>query len=218
VELRDHLGAIEVSAALLEESALTAGERGVVLAAIHQKIAACVHVLTECQKYLGREADTQVINCHPLDGLEVLREACQEVGMKAADRRVTFNVEQPQLMEHVLAAKQELKKVFVTILGLLIGDAAENTVLKITVAAVQQRVIFRFTNSGFGIPNDRLQNILTSAALPASEEFQLLREALAWVRNWSGTLEVTSGVGTGYCVVVQLRQFQLSSFLAMGAV
>jgi CHASE2 domain-containing sensor protein len=215
VELRDHLGAIEVSADLLEADSLSKAEREAVLAAIHQKTASSVHVLTECQKYLGRDVDTHAIDCHPLDALELLAEVCAEASPKAAERRVTFDIQQPRLMEHVLASKIELKKLFSIALELLLKDAAENTPLSVSVENAPELSTFRFSNCGFGIPNERLQQILASPAVPASEDFQQLREALAWVRHWNGSLEITSGVGTGYRIVLQLRQFQLTSFLSL---
>lgn len=215
VELRDHLGAIEVSAALLESESLSSTERAAVLGAVHQKTASCVHVLTECQKYLGRDVDAHAINCHPLDALELLAEVCGDLAPKALDRRVTFRIEQPRLMEHVLASRTELKKLFATAIELLLRDAAENTDLTIVVENAPELTTFRFSNCGFGIPDDRLQQILTSSAAPASEEFQVLRDALAWVRDWSGSLEITSGVGTGYSIVLKLKQFQLTSFLTL---
>jgi sensor histidine kinase regulating citrate/malate metabolism len=89
----------------------------------------------------------------------------------------------------------------------------ENSVLTIEVEDASDTSVFRFSNSGFGIPNDRLQQALTSSENPASEEFRSLRAALAWVNNWGGSLKVTSDVGVGYSVVLRLRQFKLTSLL-----
>jgi len=212
-ELRDHLAAIQMSAALLEMDSFSKAEQRSVLDAIHSKTKSCVQVISECQKYLGRSVDAYAIDCFPLDALEVLGKVCSAFAPKAAARRVTLEIEQPRLMDQVMASTSNLEQLFSTTLELLVRDAAENTVLTIEVEDVSDMSSFRFSNCGFGIPNERLQQVLTSPELPASEEFRALREALMWVGNWAGHLEITSEVGRGYSIVLHLRQFKLTSFL-----
>jgi CHASE2 domain-containing sensor protein len=213
VELRDHLAAIEMSAALLEMDSFSMAERRSVLDAIHDKTKTCVQVISECQKYLGRSVDAYAVNCYPLDSLEVLNRVCSGFAPKAAERRVTLQIEQPRLMDQVLASTADLERLFSASLELLQKDAAENTVLTIEVEDASEKSSFRFSNCGFGIPNERLQQILTSPEIPASEEFRVLREALVWVGNWAGNLEITSDVGRGYSIALHLRQFKLNAFL-----
>jgi CHASE2 domain-containing sensor protein/signal transduction histidine kinase len=210
VELRDHLAAIELSASLLEGDALPASERQMMLDVIHQKTDVCVHVISECQKYLGRDVEAHTIHCFPVDSLELLNEAWAEVAQKAAERRVRLKMQQPRLMAQVLAATTDLARLFSAVLELLVKDAAENTALSIEVEDVSSVSTFRFCNCGFGIPNERLQEILTAPEAPASEEFQVLRKATGWARNWGGSIEISSDVGKGYCVTLRLRQFQLA--------
>jgi signal transduction histidine kinase len=213
VELRDHLAAIEMSAALLELDRFSRAERRAVLDAIHYKTKTCVQVIAECQKYLGRNVDAYAIECFPVDALEVLGQVCSELAPKAAERRVTFQIDQPRLMDQVLGATSELKRLFSAALELLVKDAAENTALSIEVEVDADLAIFRFSNCGFGIPNERLQQVLTSPDVPDSEEFQALRESVVCVGNWDGKLEITSDVGRGYNIVLRLRQFKLTSLL-----
>ncbi len=211
VELRDHLAAIQISAALLEADRFTATDRQSVLDAIHYKAKACVQVISECQKYLGRGVDAYAIDCFPVDALELLRQACSAVSQKAAERRVTLNIRQPRLMDQVLASTSELTALFSTILDLLLRDAAESTALSIEVEDTSQTTEFCFHNCGFGIPNERLQEFLSSSEIPASEEFQSLRGAAVSVRNWGGSLEISSAVGKGYRITLQLRLFKLAA-------
>ncbi|MCX7721530.1 MAG: CHASE2 domain-containing protein [Verrucomicrobiae bacterium] len=217
VDMRNHLAAIKISASLLEEDSVTPDERKSLLEGIQRKADICVGVLRECQKYLGQNVDAEALRCFPVEALQLLQQACNEFAQKAAERRVTFKVERPQILVHVMASPQQLAKVFSAILKLLLNDAAENTTLAIEVEDTLTTAQFRFSNSGFGIPNERLQEILASTDLPASEEFQVLREAAAWVRSWGGTFEVLSDVGKGYVVSMRLRQFQTDPSLALSA-
>jgi hypothetical protein len=116
-------------------------------------------------------------------------------------------------MDQVLASTSELDRLFCATLELLLKDAAESTELTVVVEDGPDFSTFQFANCGFGIPNERLQQILTNPEIPTSEEFRTLREALVWVANWGGHLAITSEVGRGYCVVLQLRQFKLAAFL-----
>jgi hypothetical protein len=116
-------------------------------------------------------------------------------------------------MAQVLASTDELERLFTTALELMVTDAAEDTVLTIRVNDASSLCIFQFSNCGFGIPNERLQEILSSPEVPASKQFQVLREAAARVRDWGGHLEVWSEVGKGYNLTLELRQFQLTALL-----
>ena len=211
VELRDHLAAIEISAALLETGELEVTEQKSVLDAIHEKTKVCVQVINECQNYLGRNVDAFAIDCFPLDTITLLDRTCSALGHKAAERGITFEIDQPRLMAQVLASTSELTQLFSSILGLLLRDAAENTALSIKVEDLSNTAIFHFANRGFGIPNERLQAILTNSEPSASEEFQVLRKAVVWVRNWGGSLEVASDVGRGFTVTLTLRQFNFTA-------
>jgi hypothetical protein len=211
VELRGHLAAIEISAALLEAHSTTPSERRTLLDAIHHKTTNSVLIISECQKYLGRNVDAPAIRCFPVDSLQVLSQVCAEFAQKAAERGVTFKIEQPRLMAQVLASS-ELTRFFSAVMELLLKDAAENTVLSIDVEDIHGSSSYRCSNSGFGIPNERLQEILASPEPPDSEEFQVLREAISWIRSWDGTFEITSEVGKGYSMILRLRQFPPSSF------
>lgn len=218
VELRDHLSAIEVSAALLESGILSGNERQSVLDAIHKKTSSCIYVINECEKYLGRDVDPHAVECHPLNPLELIDQACAQLADKAVARRVSFKVHRPHLMGHVLASKAELGQLLLTALSMLIDDAAENTEVTIEVDNSPEVSTFKLANAGFGIPNERLQQTLTGLESPASRDLQTLRDAVRWVRTWNGSLELTSAVGAGYRVVIKLRQFQLASFLSLDRV
>jgi CHASE2 domain-containing sensor protein len=214
VELRDHLAAIEMSAALLETASFSEAKRKFFLNAVHQKINTCVEVINECQKYLGRSVDAYSIDCFPLDALDILDRVCAAFTLKAADRKVTLQVARPRLMEHVMASTTELEQLLFALLSLLLSDAAENTAITITVEDATNRSIFRFSNCGFGIPNNRLQQVLSGPESPMSEEFRALRDSVGSVEHWAGHFEITSEVGKGYSVVLELRQFRLSSLFA----
>jgi hypothetical protein len=180
---------------------------------IHFKTDMCVHVISECQKYLGREAEGHATHCFPVDALEVLDQVCSEFAHRTAERQVTLEREQPRLTAQVLASTTDLGKLFSAAFELLLSDAAERTALTIKVEDVSNLAIFHFSNCGFGIPNDRLQGILAGPETPDSRTFQVLREAAVWVRDWSGVLDIQSEVGKGYSITLQLRQFQLSALL-----
>jgi hypothetical protein len=116
-------------------------------------------------------------------------------------------------MAQVMASTEELEQLFTTVLELLVADAAEDTPLTIRVNDASSLAIFQFSNCGFGIPNERLQEILTSPEMPASKQFQVLREAAVRARDWGGHLDVWSEVGKGYSITLELRQFQLTALL-----
>jgi signal transduction histidine kinase len=207
VQLRNDFAAIDMSASLLEGSDTPESERQKLANLIHERIQQAVDVIAECQKYLEKDVSSYGMECYPMDVHTLFNQLCSQFAPKLEDRHLKLDVSQPRLMNYVLASAEDLTRLFSAIFGLLIKDAAENTTLSITVETQPQWVTYHFVNSGFGIPDERLQKILSGSEPVTSEEFKVLRNALSWVHNWEGNLEIASGVGAGYAVALTLRQF-----------
>ena len=197
----------------METDSISAVERQELIDAIYFKTNSCVQVIRDCQKYLGRDLDAYAIRCFPVDALQVLTQVCTDFAQKAGQQRVTFANQQPRLMAQVLASSPELGRLFSIIMELLLKDAAQDTSLNIEVEEEPDTSTFRFSNSGFGLPHERLQEILTGPEEPDTEELRLFRSASLWVRDWGGSLEITSEVGKGYRVTLRLRQFPIAPVL-----
>ena len=52
-----------------DELGILTGGFNSMVSTIHEKTDVCVHVITECQKYLGRDVDAHTIHCFPVDAL-----------------------------------------------------------------------------------------------------------------------------------------------------
>jgi hypothetical protein len=207
VQLRNDFAAIDMAACLLETSETPDVERQKLLALIHERIGQAVDVIAECQKYLDKDIGTYGRECYPLDAHGLFNQVCDQFRSLADQKRIRFEITQPRLMNHVLGSTEDLKKLFSAIFNLLLEDAAEDTALTVLVETEPSWVTFRFDNCGFGIPNERLQEILTGTDPVTLEDYRTLRKAISWLHNWGGALEIVSGVGRGYQIALTLRQF-----------
>jgi len=211
VDLRNHLSAIKLAAGLLESDSTQPLERTALLETIQQKVDTCVQILRECQKYLSPRVDTSSMKLFPVDALTTLELVCTRLIPKAAESGINFKIDAPQVMVQVLANPVDLTTTFDGILRLLIADAAENSEICIQIRDEGATVTFAFSNSGSGMPEEFLRDILTSPDDPTSEEFRLLRNATIWVRDWGGAIDIKSTVGKGYLITLKLRLFQTIS-------
>lgn len=79
--------------------------------------------------------------------------------------------------------------------------------VRIEVTALTDYSSFVLSNTGFGIPQDRLDRILAGTAESESGTFENLRLALRRIESWGGKVTIRTGLGEGYSLAIQLRAF-----------
>jgi CHASE2 domain-containing sensor protein len=109
--------------------------------------------------------------------------------------------------ELAFASPSQLKYAIHTILELLVTDAIDNSQIMVEVQDDMDEIRCIFFNTGFGMPNARLQDYVFGSADIDSEAFMKLRQTVTEVRRWAGTLEAMSDMGVGLRFCLQLKAF-----------
>jgi CHASE2 domain-containing sensor protein/signal transduction histidine kinase len=207
LQLRNDLASIDISASLLESRRIGEDSRRHVAQLVHEKVTETLHSIVECQRFLSLDNESRSLECFPVDPGDPFESALLELKGNVRGRSVAVSVEKPRLLRYVLAHSENLEAVCLSILQLLAADAIDNSTIQVRIAESESMLSFAFENTGFGIPNQRLQTFLREDATLASPEQRRLKESISLVESWGGELEATSEVGVGFRVELRLIKF-----------
>ena len=207
LQLRSDLAAIDMSSSLLGMSSIQGEQRQAIAEIVQSKVQNSVRTLSECQQYLAVDDDVEELERFPVDPAPALDAAMDDAADVAKKRGVEVRLRKPNFVSYVFASSRKLQELFTSIVTLLTHDASDESTILVRVTENQDVVAFDFSDMGFGIPDDLLQEYLFGDHPLASAEFQRVQNAAKWVDGWGGLLEATSGVGVGMHFTVHLVKF-----------
>ena len=174
---------------------------------IQSKVRQTVKLLSDCQQYLSLEADVEELERFPVDPKGPLSLAIEELRADRSRRMLSFQVIEPSFVSFVFASTTRLKDLFKAVLTALCQDAAESSAVLVRVTENDGVVAFDFSNLGFGIPNEVLQQYVFGEQAAATPELQTIQSGAKWVQTWGGMFEAFSGVGVGMHFTIHLVKF-----------
>lgn len=207
VQIRDDLATVEMASSILGMDKLPGSRCRAIADVLHDKVQKTVHTLTECRDYLDLSSGLDGLERFPVDPRPLLTEAVERTRVQAEQEGLSIEIKEPTFVSYVLASADKLRQVLLSILGLLCQDAADNTTVLVRVTEDVDVVAFDFSNMGFGIPNELLEEYLRGGEALVSPELQNLQAAVGWVEAWGGHLEAASGVGVGMHFTLHLAKF-----------
>jgi len=164
-------------------------------------------MLSECQQYLAVDADIDELERFPVEPKGPMAMALEEAKLALGRQVIKFQLKQPNFVSHVFASAERLKNLLKGILLVLCKDAAENSNILIRMTETDDVVAFDFSNMGFGIPNELLQEYIFGDTPVGSPELQTVQAGARWIESWGGMMEAFSGVGVGMHFTVHLVKF-----------
>lgn len=209
--LRNDMGSIMLVKGLLEDKQQPNEMWGRAVGILSEKITDMIEMMDEAQQYVAEE-DIERLTRYPIDPVDPLRAAIDSVQAVAKQRQVDIQSDTPQLISLALAQSDELTAIFTTILEVLIEDAVDGTTINVVLEEPKGWIRYRFTNEGYGIPNEHFQSFLTGSDDVTALEFQALRNAVRQVQHWEGDIGASSEVGVGMRFRIDLH-----SFLGLGS-
>ena len=156
---------------------------------IQDKVQQSVELLTESQQYLSSDIYLETVETFPMNVQTVLTEVVETLRPQAEERSIRWEITQSQLMSAVLASPAKIEQVVSVILMVLLRDTIDRTAIAVEGVENENGIIYAFSNSGFGMPNDHFQEYLSGNGHEAAVELKGLHEAIEWVKEWGGTLE-----------------------------
>lgn len=207
LQIRNDLAPIDLSWSMLQDTNLQLEDRKLLAEVIQSKMRKSVTTLSECQQYLATDADVDELDRFPVDPKAPLELALEELKTSLGRQAVTFQVNQPHFVSYVFASTDKLKDLLKAILLVLSKDATDDSNILVRLTESDDVVAFDFSNMGFGIPNELLQQYLFGDQPVASTELQTVADGTRWVEAWGGTMEAFSDVGVGMHFTVHLVKF-----------
>ncbi len=206
-QIRNDMQSLVIAANLLAQENLAETQRKRAHTIINDKVNLTVSLMKEAQQHLNIDLATAPLECYPIDSQPIIDSAVAHVAALAQRRKVSIDTNSHRLIGLVFSEPAALEGIFNAILSLLIEDAVEDSEVKLTAQQVNQQVLFHASNTGFGIPNERLQNYIFGEEEISSEEFRKLRATSAVINQWEGEINATSEVGEGMAFTLTLRAF-----------
>lgn len=117
---------------------------------------------------------------------------------------VAVNIEGDQGKVYALAPPAEFESLLGALLQLLAEDTRNPGSVTISIRGSGREVSIEMRNNGFGLPDDKLQAMLTGPTLPKSKPLRDVRRLLATTFKHGGDCTLGSDVGSGYAVRIVL--------------
>ncbi|BCR06874.1 hypothetical protein DESUT3_39430 [Desulfuromonas versatilis] len=204
--LGEQLLGVEEALGRLEKSTDQAEREGS-LQALRLSVTEAGSSLLQVQQVLQTSEDVEIVRHSPVDVRRALQEAAKRLGETAERRNIGFSFDLPDPLLPIFVPAEEFAEVLNGILGFLIGDAVENSELRIRFAVEGHYQRLSLVNTGFGLPAERFRACLFGDETLSGKEFQRLRRAVRLVRLWGGQVEGSSEVGVGTRVDLRLQGF-----------
>jgi len=164
---------------------------------IDTRVISVLATLDQVHAALSAASASSSTAIYPVDAYPLLCTVINEMDPILAGKRVTCAPQIPRLMSLIAVQPDQLKFLFKAVLEVLLTDAAANSALEISATENEDSLLFTFSNTGFGIPDESLQAHLWQTEYGLTEEFKDLRQAIQPVADWGGEIEIHSEVGTG---------------------
>ena len=206
-QFKKNISSIQATSASVSSENLSKETLRQSIGELNEKIANVALFIQQSQSYLKVDLWGHTDESYPVDARESIEKAIASQNSAAELREIELKHNLAELMILALADKYELIKLFDAILHILIQDAAENTTVFVNYEKHDDLITLTFSNSGFGMPNERFQQYLLGNENVTSQEFRKLRCLLLNVQKWGGALNGYSEVGLGIHFTIKLRSF-----------
>ena len=206
-QLRNDLESVVLAVDMLIGMKLPPEQKAEIGDLLKGKVANTVQAIEKAHSKLEGETATSQNELFPVSPLDALNLAVRNLEGEQSKRRVGVELHLPRLISLTMAIPDRFNEVFEGILGALLLDAAEHTLVVVKGEEKDCKVVLEFSNSGFGIPEQRFLSYMNGDVEPTSPEFRNLRQALRHVEAWGGKAHATSATGEGLRVTIELQLF-----------
>lgn len=146
--------------------------------------------------------------CYPIDSYQELSKALSYLQKITQNISFNVNIKIPETSTIAFVSPNYFKEVIESILSILIADTIDEGKINIDITSTHLHVIYKFSNTGFGMPDKAWQEYLnTPDEEISSDRIKKIRQAISHVNKWKGDLQINSVLGDGIAIVMILKIF-----------
>lgn len=207
IQIRNDMQSLMMATKILAQDHLASTQRDKALSIINEKVNSTVEVMKQSQDHLNIDLTSAPLERYPIDPKPIITTAISRIEEAAEERGITILSNINRAVGLVFSEPSALMDILIACFKVTLDDAAEDSELVLTIQQTDQHLELKIHNTGFGIPNERLQDYLSGAAEVTTEEFKKLRSAKSLVEKWEGQINFYSEVGQGMEITLVLRSF-----------
>ncbi len=203
--LRNDLINIQFASDLLVDPRLAEPRRERAAALLRKAIARADDELDLLDDELSRQT-SEGGDVNPIDTVMVLHQVLADVKASADERGVAVRLDVPSFSTPALARPGELHEALRAALELVIDGASPGAEMVISYREDDASVTTETRADGYGMPDERLQRMLTRPELDEPVGAAGIRAAREHLRAWGGELTAAAGLGEGVGVRLTLQR------------
>ncbi len=206
--LRNDLSSISMACDLAQDKRLSDEKHKELMQLIKTKVNQLSDNFKQVNSVVQQDLVTKVASQYPVDYIESLQLAIVESTGKS-NKSIKIEPVTPFFSPLVMASPKELRHVFGAIVSILINDALEDSEIIVEITCKDNQVFFKFSNTGFGIPEEQLQQYMQSKEELVSDDFKNLRLASDQIVSWGEVFHANSKIGEGMSIEFTLKAFSI---------
>ncbi|CAM4165244.1 hypothetical protein VRRI112168_16460 [Vreelandella rituensis] len=217
-DLRNQLEAALLAAELGRQDDVAAADKAVFGELVERKLQQMSHTLTRSQSITNAVQDISRLSDFPVSVSALAEDLTKRWKSRLASQELTFNLERLPFSAFVRVDVTQIENTLDRIVAVLVEDASPGGVIRLNLQEKHEDdtfwTTFFFENTGYGMPEERLQAAMTDSARATTPAMHRLRQAGDQIILWGGELKATTAIGKGIRFELRLPGFSLDDELA----
>ena len=205
--LKNDLSSITIACDLAKDERVGAEKKAKVIDMVKDKVTSLGKSFERVNDIINSDIFSHISAHYPVDCQKPLLASIND-SQKNQHKSVNYITQFPFYIPLVLAAPNELKQIFDTILKILCEDVMDKGSVTVRIINKNENLEFDFSNEGYGIPDEHLQAYMHNEETLESDEFKALRTIKNQIEDWNGVFNAYSAVGQGMRFTFHLQSFQ----------
>ncbi|SEK44691.1 CHASE2 domain-containing protein [Halomonas daqiaonensis] len=217
-ELRNQLEAALLAAELGRMEDVAAADKAAFGELVERKLQQMSRTLTRSQGIINAVQDISRLSDFPVNVTALAEDLAWRWKPRLVSRELAFELDRPPFNAFVRVDVTQIENALDAVVVVLADDASPGGVIRLS---LEERhaddtfwTTFIFENTGYGMPEERLQAAMKGSVRVTTPAMHRLRQAVKQVTLWGGELNATTAIGQGIRFEIRLPGFSLDDELA----
>jgi CHASE2 domain-containing sensor protein/signal transduction histidine kinase len=216
-ELRNQLESALLAAELCTQPDVSVEDKAGFQALVNRKLEQMIRTIGCSQQMLQAVGDVSQLTDFPINARTLLQDTARRWSKRLSDAGLAVKLETPTFIAFVRVDVALIAPTLDALMRVLAEDSSVGSVVRLSLHERQQQdtlwVFIRLENSGYGIPEERLQALLNGTSSAPTPAFHRMRQAVEQIGLWGGVVSAHSSLGRGICFEIRLPGTHFSNEL-----